>query len=68
MTDFAARLNDRGMDYRVEVRERLAILVPDLESPPDAERRREILKLAREEGFTHVALELDPDGAALPRD
>jgi hypothetical protein len=68
MTDFTARLHDRGIDYRVEIRERLAILVPDSESPPDAERRRELLQLAREEGFTHVALELDPDGAALPRD
>ena len=68
MTDFTARLNDRRISYRVEVRERLAILVPDSESRPDAERRREILKLAREDGFTHVALELDPDGAALPRD
>ena len=68
MTDFAARLREQGPGYRVEVRERLAILVPDTGTSPDAERRREILKVAREEGFTHVAVELDPDGAALSRD
>lgn len=66
MTDLVARLSEQGTGYRVEVRERLAILVPMTESSPDAERRKEILKLAREDGFTHVALELDPDGARFP--
>jgi hypothetical protein len=66
MSDLAARLSEQGDDYRVEARERLAILVPQTGSSPDVERRKEILKLAREEGFTHVALELDPDGARFP--
>ena len=66
MTDFASRLSEQGIGCRVEVRERLAILVPMTGSSPAAERRKEILKLARENGFTHVALELDPDGARFP--
>jgi hypothetical protein len=66
MSDLATRLSDQGIGYRVEVRERLVILVPDRGTWPDAERRKAILKLAREEGFTHVALELDPDGARFP--
>ena len=68
MSNLAARLRERGLDCRVEVRERLAILIPPDVPLPLAESRKDLLKLAREEGFTHVAIELDPDGAALPRD
>lgn len=52
-------LADAGIVARVEVRERLAILIPrdgvDLTSAP---RRRAAITLAAERGFTHVALEL----------
>lgn len=68
MSNLAARLSERGIACRVEARERLAILIPPDDSPPLAECRADLLKLAREEGFTHIALELDPDGAALSRD
>ena len=65
MTSLEQRLHDRGMNYRVETRDRLVVLIPDGSGPPV---RADLLELAREEGFTHVALELDPDGAALPGD
>lgn len=67
MSNLAARLRERGFDCRIEVRERLAILIPRDHSLPLAESREDLLKLAREEGFSHVAIELDPDGAPLPR-
>ena len=60
------RLREQGLGCRVEVRDRLAVLIPHADAPPLS--REAVLRLAREEGFTHVALELDPDGAALPRD
>ena len=68
MTELVTRLSEAGFDFRVEVRDRLAILIPEADSTPGVERRTQILSLAREEGITHVALELDPDGAALSRD
>lgn len=60
------RLRERGISCRVEIRDRLVILIPGEGGVSIS--RTEVLRLAREEGFTHVALELDPDGAALPRD
>lgn len=68
MSTLAARLRERGLDWRVEVRERLAILIPPDDSLPLAENREDLVKISREEGFTHVAIELDPVRAALPRD
>lgn len=71
MTLLESQLRDSGMDCRVEVRDRLAILIPE-KSEDDGhlsgEQRRLILQLARSEGFTHVAVELDPAGAAFPGD
>ena len=68
MNELTARLREHGVDCRVETRERLAVLIPAGEYSPRAEDRRQVLTLVRGEGFTHVALELDPDGAALLRD
>lgn len=68
MSDLAARFHERGIECRVERRDRLAILIPPDDSPLLAGGREALLKLAREEGFTHLAIELDPDGAALSRD
>ena len=64
----AARLRDAGFSCRVEARERLAIVIPLPGSPLLPGDRTRVLQLAREEGFTHVAIELDPDGATLPGD
>lgn len=62
-------LAGEGMACRVEARERLAVLVPERgdadawRSLADAARRRALHQLATRHGFTHVALELDPDDA-----
>ena len=63
-----ARLRERGVDCHVESRDRLAILVPNAPLALGAEDRQAVIRLAKEGGFTHVALELDPDGAGFPRD
>ena len=55
-----AALRTAGIHCRVEARERLAILVPTAESSAAAASawRRIAVRLAREHGFTHVALEV----------
>ncbi len=68
MTRLESQVRESGVDCRVEVRERLAIVVPESGVQLSAEQRRQILQLAKSEGFTHVAVELDPVGAALPGD
>ena len=70
MTGLESQVRDQGVDCRVEARERLAILIPESHgsSRLTAEQRRQVLHLAKSEGFTHVAVELDPVGAALPGD
>ena len=62
----AAALAERGMGCVVEARERLAVLVASGEWPALAEaaERRVLHRLAVAHGFTHVALELDDDGAS----
>jgi hypothetical protein len=67
ITPLESRLRESGIACRVELRERLAILVPDRAAPTRDERLRAI-QLARAEGLTHVCVELEPHGAALPRD
>ena len=63
------QLRENGVACRVEARDRLAILVPDYGAGRmTVDDRVRILKTARDHGFTHVSLELDPDVAALPRD
>lgn len=54
-------LAERGLVVRVERRAGLAVLIADQETVGrlgDAELRRTALALAREHGFTHVAIEL----------
>jgi len=68
MTRLESQVRESGVDCRVEMRDRLAILVPESGGHLSAEQRRQILQLAKTEGFTHVAVELDPVGAALPGD
>lgn len=58
-TTLAAALAAHGLHCEVEALEGLAVLVPvgdcDVQDP---ERRALALRLGREHGFTHVALEL----------
>jgi hypothetical protein len=70
MTRLESHVRESGVDCRVEVRDRLAILIPRKSrgSRLSADQRRQVLLLAKSEGFTHVAVELDPDIAALPGD
>lgn len=54
-------LAERGLVVRVERRAGLAVLIADQETVTrlgDAELRRTALALAREHGFSHVAIEL----------
>lgn len=62
-----SRLRTEGISCRVEARDRLAILIPDAPAVLDREHRVRALQLAREDGFTHVTVELDPVGATIPR-
>jgi hypothetical protein len=68
MTSLNARLREQGLTCRIESRDRLLILTPQADAPPLGPARLDIVRIAQEEGYTHVALELDPDGAALSRD
>lgn len=70
---FAAALHAAGIASSVETRGNLALIVA---SPADAVRlasadlRRRVLSLGREQGFTHVAVELgaaQQDDAAVLR-
>ena len=67
MTALESRLRDAGIACRVEVRERLAVLLPD-GAPPTREDRFRAIQLAHAVGFSHVCVELEPHGAALPGD
>jgi hypothetical protein len=64
-------LAERGLPFRVEGRAGLAVLIAGeatVARMGDAELRRAALALAREHGFTHVAIELrsEPDVAPRP--
>ena len=62
------KLRDAGIACRVETRDRLVILIPDRERVAfQREDRLRALRIARDEAFSHVAIELDPL-AALSRD
>jgi hypothetical protein len=64
-----AALNAAGFPCTVEARDRLAVIVPGGPGTwGEACTRRSFVQLGREHGFTHVAVELSPAGAALPRD
>jgi hypothetical protein len=69
MHPLEARLRSEGIGCRVEQRDRLVILIPD-EPARVLTRvdRLRALQLAREAGFSHLAIELDPGVAALPGD
>lgn len=63
-------LAERGLVCRVESRAGLAVLIADeatVAALGDAELRRAALALAREHGFTHVAIELRSGAATGSR-
>jgi hypothetical protein len=63
-------LAERGVPCRVETRAGLAVLIvtPDVVARlGDVEVRRMALALAREHGYTHVAIELRSGDATVPR-
>lgn len=63
------RLRAEGIGCRVELRDRLAVLIPDDRTVVfTREDRLRALQLSREEGFSHAAIELDPGVATLPGD
>lgn len=64
-------MRNAGVSCRVEARDRLAIVVPERSENGftlSADDRARIIELARDAGFTHVAVELDPAGAPLSGD
>ena len=68
-----AALRGAGLRCSVDIVDRLAIVTPDDSAAELAtvRTRREALRLVREHGFTHLALELPGDrgdGAPLRRD
>lgn len=61
----AAALATSGIPCRVEARSTLAVLIVDpsaMSRLADAETRRTALAIARQEGFTHLAVELAAGG------
>jgi hypothetical protein len=63
-------LAERGLVVKVESRAGLAVLIADAATVArlgDAELRRTALALAREHGFSHVAIELRSDTGGQPR-
>jgi sugar phosphate isomerase/epimerase len=63
-TALAAALRDAGITCTVESRAALALIVAstaDGQRLADDDLRRRVLALAREHGFTHVAVELGLD-------
>lgn len=54
-----------GLDCRVDARDRMALIVVRQGSAPlvDDALREQVIAVAREKGFTHVALDLQPGDA-----
>lgn len=71
-TSLARALREAGLDCVVESRERLALLTArEPDTAWNEELRDRVVRLAREHGFTHVALECGMDAderADLRRD
>ena len=60
-----------GVACSVETRDGLAVLLPVTSNPEafqSAETRRAVIALARQHGFTHVAVELPNDHGGAGRD
>ena len=61
-------LDGLGIRCSVEAYDRLAIIIPRgaVDGLEGAALRRDVLRLAREHGFTHIALELETPPAVEP--
>jgi hypothetical protein len=70
ISEFEEALRGAGFPCRVEVREKVAVIAwdegADRRPAMPRESRDRILGIARDHGFTHVALELTPQRAPLP--
>jgi len=71
--ELRSALKALGVHAHVEVRERLALVVPergaDVSALFDEETRRQAVAAAKREGFTNLALEIrSATRATLPRD
>ena len=67
----AAALADLGVQCSLEVRGGLALLLPvssSIQTLQSPDTRRAVLALARQHGFTHVAIELPSDRRGAGRD
>jgi hypothetical protein len=61
-------LSAEGVAGPIESRGRLAVLTPEPGTRFDARVRRRLVALAREHGFTNLAVELAPSDANLSGD
>jgi hypothetical protein len=69
MHSLEQRLREAGIACSIELRDRLVVLVPDDRTTcPQRDDRLRALNLVRDAGFSHAAIELDPDVAAVSRD
>ena len=71
LTALAGEIAELGIRCSLEARGNLALLVPvssSLEPLQSADTRRAVLALARQHGFTHVAIELPGDRRAAGRE
>ncbi len=62
----ADALRAAGLRVSVEARDRLAVLTADPATFADPSWRERAVALAREHGFTHVAVELPSEDARAP--
>ena len=70
-TALAAAIAGLGVQCSLEARGVLALLLPvsaSVETLQSAETRRAVLALARQHGFTHVAIELPSDRRGAGRE
>jgi hypothetical protein len=70
-TALATAISELGIRCSLEARGGLAILLPvssSIEVLQSAETRRAVLALARQHGFTHVAIELPSDRRGAGRE
>lgn len=65
---FESQLRALGIPCRVEAHDRMAVLVPDPGFTMNGDTRAQILRLSRSAGFSHVAMEIEPDRASVPGD
>lgn len=71
VTALAAAIAELGIRCSLEARDNLVLLLPassKLKALQSADTRRAVLALARQHGFTHVAIELPNDRPVVGRE